>query len=51
MLTIAKMCAGALFPSIIVSVLTKCYATKHFLNNSWLSLVVNFEPTHKLHTC
>ena len=51
MLTIAKLCAGALFPSISICVLSKCYAMRYYLNNSWLTFIVDFEPTHHLHTC
>ncbi|CAM9160730.1 unnamed protein product [Ascophyllum nodosum] len=50
LLTISKMSAGALFPSITCCVLSKCYATRYFLHHSWLSLVVNVEPAHDLHT-
>ena len=51
LLTIARLSAGALFPSIACCVLSKCYATRYFLHHSWLTLIVDLEPTHKLHTC
>eukprot|EP00904_Undaria_pinnatifida_P005572 jgi/Undpi1/2144/HiC_scaffold_12.g05530.m1 len=49
-LSIARLSAGALFPSIACCVLSKCYATRYFLHHSWLTLIVDLEPTHKLHT-
>eukprot|EP00752_Nemacystus_decipiens_P012610 g11167.t2 len=50
LLTISRMSAGALFPSIMCCILSKCYATRYFLHHSWLALVVSFEPAHELHT-
>ncbi|CAN0063663.1 unnamed protein product [Sphacelaria rigidula] len=35
---------------MVVCMFSKCYATRHFLHNSWIQLVVDFEPTHDLHT-
>lgn len=51
LLTMARFSAGALFPSITFCFLSKCYASRYFLHNSWIALIVDFEPTHKLHTC
>lgn len=51
LLTMARCSAGALFPSIAFCILSKCYASRYFLHHSWLALIVDFEPTHKLHTC
>eukprot|EP00752_Nemacystus_decipiens_P012611 g11168.t1 len=50
LLTMARCSAGAIFPSIAFCVLSKCYASRYFLHHSWLALIVDFEPTHKLHT-
>lgn len=51
LITLAKLTAGALYPSIVCSIISKCYATRYFLHNSWLALIVDLEPAHKLHTC
>lgn len=51
LITIARLTAGALFPSIAFCMLSKCYATRFFLHHSWIALIVDFEPTHTLHTC
>lgn len=51
LLTVARASAGALFPSIAFCILSKCYASRYFLHHSWLALIIDFEPTHKLHTC
>lgn len=51
LLSVAKLTAGALYPSIVCTILSKCYATRYFLHHSWLALMVDLEPTHKLHTC
>lgn len=51
MFTISKMTAGALFPSIAICILSKCYATRYLLHHSWIALIVSFEPAHNLHTC
>ena len=51
LLTVARLTAGALFPSITFCMLSKCYASRYTLHHSWLSHIVDFEPTHKLHTC
>ncbi|CAB1097723.1 unnamed protein product [Ectocarpus sp. CCAP 1310/34] len=50
LITVARLTAGALFPSIIFCVLAKCYATRYLLHHSWLTLIIDFEPSHKLHT-
>ncbi|CAM9785957.1 unnamed protein product [Scytosiphon promiscuus] len=49
-LTISRGSAGALFPSIVCGILSKCFATRYFLHHSWLALIVSFEPAHELHT-
>lgn len=51
LLTISRFAAGALFPSIGFCMVSKCYATRFFLNRSWIAFIVDFEPTHTLHTC
>lgn len=51
LLTVSRMSAGALLPSMACCILSKCYATRYFLHHSWLALVVSFEPAHELHTC
>lgn len=51
LLTMSRVTAGALLPSITCCILSKCYATRYFLHHSWLALVVSFEPAHNLHTC
>ncbi|CBJ27976.1 putative respiratory burst oxidase homolog [Ectocarpus siliculosus] len=50
LLTVSRMSAGALLPSMACCILSKCYATRYFLHHSWLALVVSFEPAHELHT-
>lgn len=50
LLTLSRVTAGGLFPSIAICMLSKCYASRYFLNRSWLALVVSFEPAHELHT-
>eukprot|EP00904_Undaria_pinnatifida_P005538 jgi/Undpi1/2113/HiC_scaffold_12.g05499.m1 len=50
LLTVSRVTAGALFPSIAFCILSKCYTTRYFLHHSWLALVVSFEPAHSLHT-
>ncbi|CAM9786026.1 unnamed protein product [Scytosiphon promiscuus] len=50
LISLAKLAAGALYPSIVCSIISKCYATRYFLHHSWLALIVDLEPTHKLHT-
>lgn len=51
LLTISKVAAGGLFSCMTWCMLSKFYATRYFLHNSWLALIVNFEPAHDLHTC
>ncbi|CAB1097719.1 unnamed protein product [Ectocarpus sp. CCAP 1310/34] len=50
LLTVSRMSAGALLPSMACCILSKCYATRYFLHHSWLAVVVSFEPAHELHT-
>ncbi|CAM9558042.1 unnamed protein product, partial [Hapterophycus canaliculatus] len=50
LVSVAKLTAGALYPSILCSILSKCFATRYLLHHSWLALVVDLEPTHTLHT-
>eukprot|EP00903_Cladosiphon_okamuranus_P021567 g19829.t1 len=50
LLTVARLTAGALFPSITFCMLSKCYASKYILHHSWLTQIIDFEPTHQLHT-
>ena len=51
LVTVARLTAGALFPSITFCMLSKCYASKYILHHSWLTQIIDFEPSHKLHTC
>lgn len=51
LISVARLTAGALFPSIFFCVLSKCYATRYLLHHSWLTFIIDFEPSHKLHTC
>ncbi|CBJ27980.1 putative respiratory burst oxidase protein [Ectocarpus siliculosus] len=50
LISVARLTAGALFPSIFFCVLSKCYATRYLLHHSWLTFIIDFEPSHKLHT-
>lgn len=50
LLSIARLTAGTLFPSITWCILSKCYASKYWLHHSWLGNILDFEPTHKVHT-
>eukprot|EP00903_Cladosiphon_okamuranus_P007702 g7464.t1 len=50
MLTGSRFLAGALYGSLSVSVVSKCYASRAYLHHSWLGTVLDFEPAHDLHT-
>ncbi|CAM9969245.1 unnamed protein product [Ectocarpus sp. 4 AP-2014] len=50
LISVARLTAGALFPSMFFCVLSKCYATRYVLHHSWLTFIIDFEPSHKLHT-
>ena len=51
LLTGSRISAGVLYPSIVISIFSKCYATRSYLHHSWLGAVLEFEPTHDVHTC
>eukprot|EP00752_Nemacystus_decipiens_P012016 g10651.t2 len=50
LLTGSRFLAGALYGSLSVSVVSKCYASRAYLHHSWLGTVLDFEPAHDLHT-
>lgn len=51
LLTGSRLSAGVLFSSLTISIFSKCYATRALLHNSWFGMVVDFEPSHDIHTC
>ncbi|CAN0281145.1 unnamed protein product, partial [Laminaria digitata] len=51
LLTGSRISAGILFASLSISIFSKCYATRSFLHHSWVGAVLDFEPTHDIHTC
>eukprot|EP00904_Undaria_pinnatifida_P005569 jgi/Undpi1/2141/HiC_scaffold_12.g05527.m1 len=50
LLTGSRISAGVLFASLTISIFSKCYATRSFLHHSWLGAVIDFEPSHDIHT-
>eukprot|EP00904_Undaria_pinnatifida_P005548 jgi/Undpi1/2122/HiC_scaffold_12.g05508.m1 len=50
LLTLSRVSAGILFASLTISIFSKCYATRSYLHHSWLGAVLDFEPTHDIHT-
>lgn len=51
LLTGSRVSAGVLFASLTISIFFKCYATRAYLHHSWLGAVLDFEPSHDVHTC
>ena len=51
LLTGSRISAGVLFASLTISIVSKCYATRSYLHHSWLGAVLDFEPSHDVHTC
>ncbi|CAM9294444.1 unnamed protein product [Ectocarpus sp. 6 AP-2014] len=49
LMSVARLTAGALIPSITVCIVSKCYATRYVLHYSWLAHIVDFEPSHTPH--
>lgn len=45
------MSAGILFASLTIAIFSKNYATRSYVHHSWLGAVLDFEPTHDVHTC
>ena len=51
LLTGSRFTAGLIFPGLVISIFSKCYATRSFLHHSWLGAVIDLEPSHDIHTC
>ncbi|CAM9880830.1 unnamed protein product [Ectocarpus fasciculatus] len=49
LMSVARLTAGAVFPSITFCIVSKCYATRYVLHYSWLAHIVDFEPSHTPH--
>lgn len=51
LLTGSRFTAGIIHPGLVISMFSKCYATRSFLHHSWLGSIISLEPSHDIHTC
>ena len=51
LLTGSRFAAGLIYPGLVISTFSKCYATRSFLHHSWFGAVIDLEPSHDIHTC
>lgn len=51
LLTGSRLSAGVLYSGLTISMFSKCYATRSLMHNSWFGTVVDFGPSHDIHTC